>query len=89
MIAFQTAPPKEKRELGTLYLQRVLEPADITKIAATLESLGARGAAEQAVRGWAREATEQLEASGLPADTLTEIKELFSFVLEEPALVLR
>jgi geranylgeranyl diphosphate synthase type I len=89
VLAFTRAPPKEKRELGMLYQQRVLEPGDLSRLAQTLDALGGRRAAEEYVTTWAREAGELLAASGLPAQRLEDLRALFSYLLEERSVALR
>jgi len=51
----ETASPSTKRELGTIYMKRVLEPQDVSRIVDLLEQAGARQYAE----GKARELVQQ------------------------------
>lgn len=74
-LALQRGGPQDKRELGTFYVKRVLEPADLPALASVLERLGALQEAEgiaqrvldEGLALWRRVAGQEAEASLRPA----------------------
>lgn len=72
-LALQRASVREKRELGVVYMKRVLEPADIPALTALLERLGAfteaESIAQQAIEDGLRLWTS---VTGDRGDTLRE-----------------
>lgn len=70
--ALEQGDLRTKRELGTLYLKRVLEPADLPQLLAVLDGVGARDACRQLVRDTFEEALALLEEQGLPSTAVEE-----------------
>ena len=70
--ALEQGDVRTKRELGTLYLKRVLEPSDVPGLLAILDRVGARDFCTQLVRDTFEEALALLEQHGLPATTVRE-----------------
>lgn len=61
VYALQQGEVRQKRELGTLYLKRVLEPADMGRITAILDELGAREYAQDMAWQHYQQAVEALK----------------------------
>ena len=72
VYALEQGDLRTKRELGTLYLKRVLEPTDVPGLLAILDGVGARESCEQLVRDTFDEALALLEQQGLSTSTLRE-----------------
>ena len=60
----------QKRELGTIYFKRVMEPSDIEGVRRVLDKTGAREHAQARAAEEAAAAIEQLEGAGLAADAM-------------------
>ncbi len=78
IYVLETASPSTKRELGTIYMKRVLEPQDVSRIIDILDQAGARQYAE----GKARELVEQAMAAVADIGLPSEGSELFRQVAE-------
>lgn len=63
-----------KRELGAVYLKRVLEPADIARVAAIMEEVDARAYAETAARELAAQAGAVIDAADFPTEGQAGLK---------------
>ena len=61
VFALETGDFRTKRELGTLYFKRVLEPPDVQQIISILEGMSAREYAEDKIRSYCRQAMDSLE----------------------------
>ena len=70
-----------KRELGSVYMKRVLEPADIARIVALMEEVDARSYAETAAQELAAQAGAAVSAAGLSPERQAGLK-----LLEQQAL---
>jgi geranylgeranyl diphosphate synthase type I len=57
-----------KRQLGTLYFKRVMEPSDVESLRSILDEMGARAYAEEQVKSQTTEAIDTLDKTGLPDD---------------------
>ena len=75
---------KTKRQLGTIYFKRVLEPSDVQEILALLEEANARETAEAAAEAYLHEAMAALEGLDLPAEGLEQIGEIGQYILKRP-----
>ena len=82
--ALGQAPVAQKRELGTLLFQRVLEPPDVEKVTAILEALDARAQAQDAARRILSEAVSQLDGANLNAAGRTELEETANWLALRP-----
>ncbi len=60
----------QKRELGTIYFKRVMEPSDIEGVRRVLDKTGAKEHAQALAGGEAAGAIELLEGAGLGADAM-------------------
>ena len=78
IYVLETASPSTKRELGTIYMKRVLEPQDVSRIIDILDQAGARQYAEGKARELVEQAMAAVEDIGLPSDG----SELFRQVAE-------
>ena len=58
-----TASPGEKRQLGSIYTKRVLEPDDVAAVTAILDSAGSRDFATTTAAGLVEEAVAELDAA--------------------------
>ena len=72
VYALEQGDLRTKRELGTLYLKRVLEPTDVPGLLTILDRVGARDFCEQLVRDTFEEALALLEQQGLPPSAVRE-----------------
>ena len=81
VYAFEKADVHQKRELGTLYLKRVLDPADVPRVLAILEEVGAREYAQKMVEELWNEALGELERVSLRGNNIGELKELAEFYI--------
>jgi geranylgeranyl diphosphate synthase type I len=85
VYALETAPPAVKRELGTVYMKRVLEPADVARLVQILDEVGARSYAEGRARELAGQALAALEDTGLRPEGLEAFRHLGDWALEGAA----
>jgi geranylgeranyl diphosphate synthase type I len=80
--ALTTGEPQTRRELATLYLQRVLEPKDVVRVVALLDDAGSREYCQALVETATHEALETLAQAGVAGETLAEVRRLTQMVLE-------
>ncbi|MBI4201723.1 MAG: polyprenyl synthetase family protein [Chloroflexi bacterium] len=66
ILAFEQASLPVKRELGTLFFKRVLEPPDVERVRAILDGLGARDKAQAAAADIYNKALADLSLSSAP-----------------------
>jgi geranylgeranyl diphosphate synthase type I len=71
-----------KRELGSIYMKRVMEPQDATRLVAILEETGARDATENRARQLADDALDSASEAGVSPDGLELLRELSQWALE-------
>ena len=74
--ALAKAPISQKRELGTLFFKRVLEPPDLEQVTAILDSLEARSGAEEVVRRLYDDAVSSLQDADLMPDGRDDLIEV-------------
>ncbi|MBI4336661.1 MAG: polyprenyl synthetase family protein [Chloroflexi bacterium] len=79
--AFEHGSLPAKRELGTLYFKRVLEAADVPRIVAILDGLGAREHAQETAEQLVREALAELERSGARPGGLQGLREVAEYLV--------
>ena len=72
VYALEQGDLRTKRELGTLYLKRVLEPADVPGLLAILDGVGAREFCQQFFQDSFDEGLALLAEQGLPLSTVRE-----------------
>jgi geranylgeranyl pyrophosphate synthase len=82
IYALETAPPAVKRELGTIYMKRVLEPADVTHLIQVLDQAGARNYAQSRARELVEQAMAALEDTGLTSEGHEAFRRLGQWALE-------
>ena len=82
--ALEQAPVAQKRELGTLLSQRVLEPPDVEKVTAILESLDARASAQGTAQRILNEAVGRLDGANLDPTGRTELEEAARWLALRP-----
>ena len=70
-----------RRELGSIYMKRVLEPADARRMVAILDETGARAIAETEARRQADAALAAASDLGLSADGMARLQELAQWAL--------
>jgi geranylgeranyl diphosphate synthase type I len=73
-----------KRELGTIYMKRVLEPDDVSRIIAVLDQANARQYAEDKARELVRQAIGLVENTELSAEGVEALRQLGQAVLASP-----
>ena len=78
--AMEHAPIAQKRELGTLFFKRVLEPADLELLTPILEKLDARPHAQAAARHHLEEATLGLEGAALTQEGRRELLQVATWL---------
>jgi geranylgeranyl pyrophosphate synthase len=66
VYAMEVAPPKVKRELGTLYMQRVLDATSAPRVVELLDGVGARQFCEERVERALEEAVSALSDTPMP-----------------------
>lgn len=82
VYALETGRPAVKRELGTVFMKRVLEPADVARLVETLDRAGARGYAEGRAQELVGQALAELEQAGLTPEGLEDFRRLGHWALE-------
>ena len=70
-----------KRELGSIYMKRVLDPEDAARLVSLLEESGSRSAAEQSARGMAEDGVAAAADAGIAGEGLDAIGELAEWAL--------
>ena len=71
-----------KRELGTFYMKRVMEPEDASRLVAILDETGARDAAEDRARHLAEDGLSAAAAVAVPPDGMNLLRELAEWALQ-------
>ena len=80
--ALENAPVSSKRELGNIYMKRVLQPEDVSQVITILDESGSRLFALDKSRELAQQAIELVDASGLSQERLTLLRLLCQQELE-------
>ena len=70
-----------KRELGTIYMKRVLEPEDASRLVAILDETGARAAAGERASRLAEEGLAAASVAGVSPDRMGLLRELGDWAL--------
>ena len=71
-----------RRELGSIYMKRVLEPEDANRLVAILDETGSRPVAEQRARQLLEEGLAAASGAGVSADGMALLLELGEWALE-------
>jgi geranylgeranyl diphosphate synthase type I len=71
-----------KRELGSIYMKRVLEADDATRLVSILDETGARSAADGQARQLVEEGLAAASSSGVPENGMEQLRELAEWALE-------
>jgi geranylgeranyl diphosphate synthase type I len=79
--ALETAPAQTKRELGALYLQRVLDPKDLPRLRELLDAAGSRQYCRQELGRAKEEARAALAQAGLAPGALAEFQQVLEALL--------
>ena len=82
IYALDTAGTAARREMGNIYTKRVLEPADVSRIVAILEEVGARRYALSQAEKLRDQAWESLAELGLDRQQLASLEPLGRWALE-------
>ena len=85
VLAFESAPYRLRRELGSLYFKRVLEPSDLPRLRALLEEAGALSRALEEVRREEEAGLALLAEAGLPLQAREEVRALLEACAPLPA----
>ncbi|MDO8750389.1 MAG: polyprenyl synthetase family protein [Dehalococcoidia bacterium] len=80
LYSLDHAPIAQKRELGTLFFKRVLEPADLQQVTAILDKLNARPHAQAAARHYLEEATRYLDGAALAPEGRRELSQVATWL---------
>lgn len=71
-----------RRELGAIYMKRVLEPEDANKLVAILNETGSRPVAEQRARQLLEEGLAAVSGEAISSDGMSLLRELGEWALE-------
>ncbi len=82
VYALETGRPAVKRDLGAVYLKRVLEPADVARLIQILDQAGARSYAEGRARALVDQALAALEETGLTPEGRRAFQDLGDWARE-------
>jgi geranylgeranyl diphosphate synthase type I len=82
VYAMETGRPAVKRELGAVYLKRVLEPADVARLVEILDQAGARAYAQGRARELVDQALAALEGTPLAPEGRQALQDLGAWALE-------
>ena len=80
--ALATAPVSIKRELGNIYLKRVLEPEDAARLVEFLDQTDSRKFADDKARELADQALASVDEAGLDAQGTAILSDLGQLALE-------
>jgi geranylgeranyl diphosphate synthase type I len=78
----ETAPVSVKRQLGNIYMKRVLEPEDVSQIITILEGAGARQHAHEKARELVEQALEKAAGHQLATGGMEKIQDMAQWALE-------
>ncbi|MCH8061645.1 MAG: polyprenyl synthetase family protein [Chloroflexi bacterium] len=81
VYAVENAKVSDKRRMGEIYFKRVLDPDDVMALRQVIEELGAKDAAERALRHHADEALSALEESSIGAEGKGPLAETINSLL--------
>ena len=70
-----------KREMGAIYMKRVLEQEDVARLVSILEETGARGAAAERARGLVEEGLAEASSAGVDEGGMGLLRELGEWAL--------
>ena len=70
-----------KREMGAIYMKRVLEQEDVARLVSILEETGARGAAEERARVLMEEGLAEVSSAGVDESGMGRLRELGDWAL--------
>ena len=76
IYAFENSSIAVKRELGSIYMKRVLEPKDSSRVIVILNDSGAKDYSEARVKTLISECLTSLQALDIPGGDLTEFESL-------------
>ena len=79
--ALESATPAEKRELGNVYMKRVLEPEDTARVTAILDGAGSRGFATGQAEELVGEALNELGAGDAGRERWAVMEEVAQAIL--------
>ena len=80
--ALENCSTSAKREIGTAYMKRVLEPSDLTRIVNIMDETGSRDYSEERARQLAAEALETLDAGAGDARSRSQLRTMAEMALE-------
>ncbi len=75
----EKAGVREKRQIGEIYLKRVLENPDIQKVTSVLETLDVRQDCIKMAEQFYKESMSLVESTGLPSEELKELAQYLAF----------
>ena len=78
----ENAPLAAKRELGNIYMKRVLEPEDVARLVEILEQAGARRFAEEKAQELVDQALACIDEAGLTGDGIEHLRRLGRLALD-------
>ncbi|MBM3941844.1 MAG: hypothetical protein FJ316_02755 [SAR202 cluster bacterium] len=84
VCALEKSTPGVKRELGAIYMKRVLEPADVSRILEILDAAGGRAEALKIADNLVSQGMDKLSAAGIADQTLETVRFLVQGAVESP-----
>ena len=81
IYAIETAPVAVKREIGTLFMTRVMDPQDMPRLAELLDGAGARIHCIEAAESASAAYRASLESAGVPSAALDELAEFGAYLI--------
>ena len=81
VYALQKADVRKKRELGTMYLKRVLDPEDVPRVLTVLDEVGAKEYAQSMVRDLWKQTLVMLEGVLTEGSDIDELKQVAEFYI--------
>ena len=82
VFALENAPVAAKRELGNIYMKRVLQSEDVSRLISILNDVEARSFSEVKAHQLAQDAMAVLAKTGLPDERLIALRQLADWTLE-------
>ncbi|MFH1485163.1 MAG: polyprenyl synthetase family protein [Chloroflexota bacterium] len=82
VYALERAPGKQRDRLRELYLKPVIEESEAVEVLEILNATGTAAQAQSLATQFHREALAELEATGIPAKALAELKSVAAFLVQ-------
>ncbi len=80
--ALQHGSVSAKREMGAIYMKRVLEQEDVSRLVSILEETGARAAADERARQLVEEGLAEVSSAGVSGNGMEQLRELAEWAID-------